>query len=443
MIYHSAFLVNPYSASHPLTKTRSLPMSYTSGHTQLGRHRFHPNTQHNRLSGISPLIPPNTFSSRTRPITMGMLDSFNGFPNPFDSGEKKLGCEAPAHLVQERIDSLNELAHLPLSDRFKRLERLPEECRRALLESGPTGDAVVAKLIEMYNWNEFQLDRPGIAGVYPYALLCKMVYMSENAKGGQPPCFDASFQTMMDAGFTVSAVHEKTVEKDPVSNRALIFSRGNEVVIVLRGTQGQSDLCTNLQAVAKPRAEGLSGYFHNGYYRLTEALWPSIEAHIDELQRKTDQTLSIGVVGHSMGSPMATLISERIEQKTECSIEKVVTVGGVKAYNQEAFEQYNELGLNKKTTRVINYLDSITLLWPHFLHPESDRLFFTKQGKYWYNPNTIDVLSNQLQRFTPDDDLGEFKRRTISDHDLDDYIKILYVHAQDEFGPEKADHKGW
>ncbi len=395
-----------------------------------------------------PFAAPTAHPTRSI-LTMGALGNIKGrLKHGFKKNKEtqRLGCDVPKTVIQEEIDHLNELRSLPIKERFERLNNQTDEERCALLASGTTGNAVVSQLIAEYDWTHFNLDTPGTAGVYPYALLCRLAYQSENCNGREALCFNPAFSKIMDAGYTIASVHDQIIENSPVSNRALIISKDDQAVVVARGTQSIWDLITNINAFSYPRKETLHGYCHRGYYAVTENIWPDIEAHLEALQKKVGKPMKVSVVGHSMGSPIATLISEHIEQKEAFSIAKVVTIGGVKAYNHEACEAYAKAGLDKKTIRIINYADSITLLWPHFQHPGSDNLFFTKKGQYRFNPSITDKLINQLQRFQDDNELhegedegeGEYERknRSLSDHDLDDYIKILYVHSMDTLGSD-------
>lgn len=341
----------------------------------------------------------------------------------------------PPLSVERNLRFLEDLRNTPTQERYEKLDALPVAMRRRLFESGETGDLIVGRLTQTYDWAHFRLNEPGIAGLYPYALLAKFPYLCAVGDDGWIEVSE-SYDKVMQAGFTVHALHEDLQMGEQACNRVLLFHRDHEAVISVRGTQGDQDWDINLDFFSKDgRSAELPGRYHGGYLQTFEKLWPRIESELKRLQTQSGdhQPLSIGIVGHSMGGVLCMMLAQRLQQEGDYTLKKVVTLGGVRGFDGDASKAYEKEGLSAITTRVINFVDVVPLGWPNLMHPNADRLFLSINGKYWLNPDPMKMVFNQWQRFSAQESNGyEGDTRETSDHDLVNYIKTLSIHALDD-----------
>lgn len=353
-----------------------------------------------------------------------------------------------SYSLEKNLEHLKSLRDTQIEERYQKLSALPAKIRRKLFESGETANQLIHQLIEENDWKKFKLDGCAVSGIYPYALLARLPYQCY-LRDEEWITLRSGYESLSKAGFTVHALHEaepqSTVEKE--CNRVLLFIKGNEVVISIRGTQVISDWDVNLNFLSSiDDKQELPGNYHSGYLDTFKKLWPHVKHALEVLIDPSPHVvINVGIVGYSMGGPLALMFAMQLHQDKQYDVKKVVTLGGVRGFGSDASKAYEEKGLSEITTRVINYADIVPLGWPNLTHPNSDRLFLTINGKYWINPSPFAVVFNQCQRFFPKETHGyDWISRETYDHDLVSYAKILLIHSNDEeyYIPETLSSKG-
>ncbi len=339
----------------------------------------------------------------------------------------------PPLSIEKNLKFLGDLRETPTRERYEKLDAMPAGMRRRIFEAGETSNELLGQLAAEYDWDNFSLDAPGIAGLYPYALLSKLPYLCQ-LEGDEWESIAAAFDKIIAAGLVPHAMYEEEMPDEDACNRLMLFQRGSDVVLSVRGTQGDRDWDINFNFLSgSDDSCDLKGSYHSGYLKTFNTLLALVEPELKRMREECGEPLSMGVVGHSMGGALGLMFAQWLEGAEGYNVKRVVTLGGVRGYGSDAVKEYSALGLSEKTTRVINFVDVVPLAWPNLSHPESDRLFLTINGKYWLNPSSKSMLLNQWKRFSGAEYRGyDGDTRETSDHDVMNYIKILSAHALDD-----------
>lgn len=353
-------------------------------------------------------------------------------------------------------NNLKDLRETEFEERFEKLDAIEASDRQRLFGVGEEAYPLMNHLALAHNWQEFELDKGGVAGIYPYGLLARLPYMlnSDQADLEQVEKWKSLLEQ---AGFSMSTIKDVKLSESKETQRAVILQREQDVIVIFRGTQFDRDWEENINLWPKQGDEaGLDASFHAGYVELFGSLLPQLQAILSEKSDETADPLRFYIVGHSMGGVLAQLLGLWLEQQRsesgrvageargvseaqreslpipqETAVKKVITLGSVRAFGDKAAEAYQALGLGDVTTRVVNYADVVPQAWPNWKHPPSKQLFFTKNGKYWLDPDSVAVLFNQLRRFSFNEVYVYRDSRTVRDHDLTSYIKLLLTHSMD------------
>lgn len=387
---------------------------------------------HSKVGAINDQLPHSL--GVTQHFNAGMRGAYRGETCLAASMDDESGDQSFS--VEKNLQYLKNLRDTPSEERYQKLDALPTKMRYRLFESGESANILLHHLIQQYDWENFELDGSAVAGIYPYALLARLPYQCY-LSDAEWVTLHGGFESLSRAGFTAHALHEaepQTTDEEEC-NRVLLFTKNDEVIISIRGTQVSSDWGVNLNFLSSRDDEGrLMGHYHRGYLKIFNKLWGHVAPVLEEIRAcSSNKKIKLGIVGYSMGSPLAMMFAMRLKDDAHYEIKKVVTLGGVRGLGSDASEHYEAIGLSDITTRVINYADIVPLGWPNLTHPNSDRLFLTVNGQYWINPDSLTVVANQFQRFSPYETRGyDWNIREKSDHDLVSYVKILSIHADDK-----------
>lgn len=148
----------------------------------------------------------------------------------------------------------------------------------------------------------------------------------------------------------------------------LVFTRGKEVTIAYRGTQGYDDIITDINAsftVPSFLLEG--GRVHRGFYNASESSFADLEYVLEshaKAQKLEIKDLKINLTGHSMGGALAKLAALCLKKTKGAQDIHVATFGDPRVFDLTASEIYNEV-LGENTIRVTQHRQDAVPAVPH------------------------------------------------------------------------------
>lgn len=192
---------------------------------------------------------------------------------------------------------------------------------------------------------------------------------------------------------------QKKYRIDVYSGLAVASAERN--VLVFRGTQTQTEWLKNLNAKQVPYVapDGKTyGEVHEGFYKLMQALKPSLESVVKQL----DPTIPCYVTGHSLGSAIATLASMEISYLVPEMRENIrlYSYAGPRVGSPAFAKAYSERLPN--TYRVVNLGDAVPLVPPvtmgdSYVHVGEEWSFLVQSGDTLLN-HVVDTYREALDQ---------------------------------------------